>query len=342
MQLTIIQVEREEFLHSRILERSDRIKSHWLQISNDLKEIKKDKLYLRKAKSFEEYCSTYFGFGKSVAYQLISGGEVIENLNVRNCGHLPQTESQARPLTKLEPELQRETWSEVLEENEILNITAKIIAEKTNEKKELNEVVKEVKRENQPNTIFVQTPLTEKEILKRAKEITKKKKPAHVAYNSGENEWYTAAIYVETARKVMGCIDLDPASSDIANKTVKASKYYTKGDNGLNKKWSGNIWLNPPYAQPLINEFSQKIINELQNIESIIILVNNATETKWFQRIMKVCNCICFVKSRIRFLDPLGNLGAPLQGQSVIYIGEDENSFTSNFSKYGICLSRKE
>jgi hypothetical protein len=49
---------------------------------------------------------------------------------------------------------------------------------------------------------------------------------AHVANNSGNNEWYTPAKYVEAARRCMGSIDTDPASSEFANRTVKAGTYY--------------------------------------------------------------------------------------------------------------------
>ena len=41
--------------------------------------------------------------------------------------------------------------------------------------------------------------------------------------------------YIEAARIVLGSIDLDPASSDIANQLVRAKKYYTIADNGLNQ-----------------------------------------------------------------------------------------------------------
>lgn len=171
-----------------------------------------------------------------------------------------------------------------------------------------------------------------------ATEISKIKKQPHVSHNSGENEWYTPINIIESARKVLNEIDLDPASSEIANINVKAKNIFTILDNGLQQKWFGNIWLNPPYAQPLISFFIDKLCNE-KTYSQAIVLVNNATETNWGNTLLKNSKAVCFPKGRIKFLTPEGKEGAaPLQGQMICYLGNNEIDFINEFSKYGLCL----
>jgi len=62
--------------------------------------------------------------------------------------------------------------------------------------------------------------------------------------------------------KVMGSIDLDPASNEGAQKNVMASTFYTEKENGLNYEWHGNIWLNPPYGIGLAKPFMVKLITD--------------------------------------------------------------------------------
>jgi phage N-6-adenine-methyltransferase len=162
---------------------------------------------------------------------------------------------------------------------------------------------------------------------------------AHVSNNSGENEWYTPAPFIEAARAVMGGFDLDPASSEIANRTVKAERFFTEQDDGLKQEWPlGRIWMNPPYAQPLMGQFAEKFAAEIRKGSEGLVLVNNATETQWFQTIAAGCSAICFPKTRIRFLDPDGNPGAPLQGQAIIYCGPDPDVFSEAFAAFGLVV----
>jgi ParB family chromosome partitioning protein len=185
---------------------------------------------------------------------------------------------------------------------------------------------------------------TQREIasLPTRKEIVEEvKKHVHVAQNSGENEWYTPPQFIESARLVMGGIDTDPASSEIANRTVKASQFFSKEDNGLRQTWSGNVWMNPPYAQPLMTNFAEAITYKFNQgeIKQGMVLVNNATETQWFQRMAGSASAVCFPKTRVRFLDPEGRPGAPLQGQAIIYFGDNTEAFVEEFSQYGATFS---
>ena len=159
----------------------------------------------------------------------------------------------------------------------------------------------------------------------------------HVANNSGNNEWYTPADYIEAAREVMGSIDIDPASNDIAQETVKAAVYYTAETNGLDKEWRGNVWMNPPYASDLIGKFIDKLVAELPNIEQAIVLVNNATETEWFNKLIPRASAVCFPRSRVKFYMPDGKTGAPLQGQAIIYFGIHYDKFINVFTQKGWC-----
>lgn len=171
---------------------------------------------------------------------------------------------------------------------------------------------------------------------------TEVKKP-HVANNSGENEWYTPPKYTEAARRVMGGIDLDPASNSVANGFVKADSFYTKEDDGLTKPWYGRVWLNPPYAQPLIAQFAEAVVSKFSSgeFEQAVVLVNNATDTKWLQSMMRLCSALCFPEGRIRFMNPKGDpVGAPLQGQVFLYFGGNVESFLDEFASFGVVMHR--
>lgn len=159
----------------------------------------------------------------------------------------------------------------------------------------------------------------------------------HVTANSGNNEWYTPSQYIEIAREVLGEIDLDPASCEFANRTVKANQFYSIEDDGLTKPWHGKVWLNPPYSADLVSKFSEKLVNEYNdgNVTEAIVLVNNATETAWFGTLISEASAVVFPRGRIRYTSPTRDSLTPLQGQAFVYFGEYPQLFMQAFSEVG-------
>ena len=121
---------------------------------------------------------------------------------------------------------------------------------------------------------------------------------------------------------------------------VQARHYYTCEHNGLLYPWGGRVWMNPPYAASLVGQFTHKLVVHLQagDVSAAIVLVNNATETRWFQELLAVCQAICTPHGRVRFLDAQGHPGAPLQGQAVLYSGPEMAHFVTTFKDFGPVL----
>lgn len=159
----------------------------------------------------------------------------------------------------------------------------------------------------------------------------------HRAQGTGENEWYTPKECIEAARKALGKIDLDPASSDAAQRIIKAQRHYTKEDDGLSRKWEGRVWLNPPYSQPAIQLFVEKLVSEIKarNVPEAVMLTHNYTDTEWFHIAATACALICFTRGRVKFVGADGSLAAPTQGQAFFYFGKRTQSFRRAFESFG-------
>lgn len=159
---------------------------------------------------------------------------------------------------------------------------------------------------------------------------------AHPGHNSGDNEWYTPEPYITAARATLGEIDLDPASTKDANSVVQATRFYTAEQDGLTRKWHGRVWLNPPYAAPLIGPFMEKLRTSYTtgDITAAISLTNNATETAWFGDAADAASALCLPRSRVKFWHPRKQ-AVPLQGQAVLYFGPEPKVFVKHFAPLG-------
>lgn len=154
---------------------------------------------------------------------------------------------------------------------------------------------------------------------------------------TGDDEWYTPAEYLDRVRRVLGGIDLDPASTGQAQQIVRAARCFTKDDDALTRDWCGRVWLNPPYSKGLLWQFISKMVREINigNTTAAITLLNNFTDADWFQLACSICDAICFPRGRIYFENASGKTDRPLNGQVFFYYGDDVDAFCSEFSALG-------
>jgi phage N-6-adenine-methyltransferase len=153
-------------------------------------------------------------------------------------------------------------------------------------------------------------------------------------------EWYSPREIVEAARRVLGEIDLDPASCVEANKTVRAARFYDEETDGLTQEWHGRAFINPPYCG-LAKEFVRKMFEEYRagRLRAAVMLINgNSFEAGWWQPLF---DCVlCFVRGRIPFSSPTTEKAAPTHGSAVAYLGPHEDRFIEVFSQFGPVVKR--
>jgi len=167
--------------------------------------------------------------------------------------------------------------------------------------------------------------------------------------SSKNNEWYTPPEYIEAARRVMGSIDLAPASCAKAQEIVNAERYYTVRDDGLSHSWYGNIFLNPPYGRYSGGGYSQDVWSDYLlkeydagRVNQAILLITNATDAKRFDRLFDFP--VCLTNHRIKFL---GSDGKPVsgntKGSAFVYLSHLSHRvpiFIHHFAQFGNVVTR--
>ncbi|MCI0560725.1 MAG: phage N-6-adenine-methyltransferase [Nitrososphaera sp.] len=167
-------------------------------------------------------------------------------------------------------------------------------------------------------------------------------------YSSDSFEWYTPVRYLEAAREVLGEIDLDPASNEHANRSVRAKEFFDEQTNGLEQDWHGRVFMNPPYGRDeeygsLAGAFCDKAMAEYEsgNVEACIILVNSLHSQNWQAALYDYV--VCFVDHRIQFVSSDGEENKNPTFQNIfVYLGPDPDSFWRVFSKFGYVMRRHD
>lgn len=159
-----------------------------------------------------------------------------------------------------------------------------------------------------------------------------------VLTSQATTEWYTPAWLIELARETMGGIDLDPASSAQAQRTVKAEVFYDAAQDGYRKVWLGRVFLNPPFDD------TPRWVRRLGaayadgDVSQAILLVNSAPGYRWWEELHRAFP-VCLLRERVAFTSAAGvTAGTAKKGTTIAYMGAYWSKFDSVWSSYGRVL----
>jgi ParB family chromosome partitioning protein len=163
---------------------------------------------------------------------------------------------------------------------------------------------------------------------------------AHQLINqdSGDTEWYTPPEIVEAARLTLGgVIDLDPASSLIANQRIRATKIFTITDDGLRQQWHGRVWMNHPFSAAGNPVWVRKLVEEYEagRVVEACCICFAATSERWFQPL--AVRPQCYMSPRTNYYLPDGTKKPGVtKGSVVTYFGPNPQRFADAFRRFGV------
>ena len=159
---------------------------------------------------------------------------------------------------------------------------------------------------------------------------------------------------MDLVHQVIPVIDLDPASSISANKTIEARRIITKELDALSVSWAHlpvSIYLNPPGGKTgnksNVQLFWDKLMvfRESGLLEHAIFMgfsLENLQVTQGGESKLSICDFPIVIPSkRIKFVSPGGQFNAPTHSNVIVYIpGLTDNTslFREVFSQIGAIM----
>lgn len=163
-----------------------------------------------------------------------------------------------------------------------------------------------------------------------------------VNQTSGQTDFWTPQPIIEAARRTMGAIDLDPASSAAANERVRATVFFSEVENGLMRDWGvpsspSRVWLNHPFSRVANPAWINRLVNQYSSraIEQACCITFASTSEKWFKPLLYYPQC--FLVPRTDYLLPDGTkMRGVTKGSVVTYLGANIDGFAHEFKSLGV------
>lgn len=117
-----------------------------------------------------------------------------------------------------------------------------------------------------------------------------------VHFSSETYDWATPQEYFNIVSKEHGPFTLDVCAS---SSNAKCLNFFTEETDGLSQKWSGVVWMNPPYGRT-IKLWMEKAYQSSLTGAKVVCLVPARTDTAWWHD-YAMKGEITFIRGRLKF-----------------------------------------
>lgn len=133
-------------------------------------------------------------------------------------------------------------------------------------------------------------------------------------HSSESDEWETPQELFDLLHGEFG-FDLDVCATE---DNAKCGRFFTEAENGLERRWEGVCWMNPPYSQ--IDKWMAKASDVANDGATVVCLVPARTDTAWWWDNARQGE-VRFIRGRLKFGG--GKSSAPFPS-AVVVLGAEQ------------------
>ena len=141
-------------------------------------------------------------------------------------------------------------------------------------------------------------------------------------FSSNDHCWGTPQKIFDKYNDIYN-FNLDAAANEYNHKCPAYFDPFTPcGKDGLKEKWSGTVWLNPPYGRGVIDKWVEKAFNAGGRSCIVVALLPARTDTRWFHDYIynQPSVKLSLLKGRLKFEDYSRTAKSPAPFPSMIVI----------------------
>jgi hypothetical protein len=151
-------------------------------------------------------------------------------------------------------------------------------------------------------------------------------------HSAASHLWYTPTDIIDRARRVLGGIDLDPASDAEANAAVGARRFLTASENGLVCSWEPygggpfSVFLNPPGGRGMPLQFWARLMDYrkrglLKHAVVVAYSIEQLQLTQGRDHLSMLDFAVCVPDRRLRFVPGAGGKAtSPTHANAIVYV----------------------